>query len=38
MLLIAGPAVLPFAVVAGIAFVVTRTVVRHRHPGQSLPH
>jgi hypothetical protein len=38
MLLIVGPALLPFAVVAAVAVVVARTVVRHRHPDQSLPH
>ena len=36
MVLIAGPALLPFAAVAAVAFVVTRAVVRHRHPDQSL--
>jgi galactitol-specific phosphotransferase system IIC component len=39
MVLIAGPALLPFALIAAVAFVVTRMVVRHRHPDQSLhPH
>jgi hypothetical protein len=36
MLLIAGPAILPIAVIAAVAFVVIRSVTRHRHPDQSL--
>jgi hypothetical protein len=35
MLLIAGPALLPFALVAAIVFVVSRVVTRHRHPDET---
>jgi hypothetical protein len=35
MLLIAGPALLPFAIVAAVVYVVTRVVVHHRHPDET---
>jgi hypothetical protein len=39
MILIVGPAVLPFAVVFAIALAVYRAVARHRHTEQSpSPH
>jgi hypothetical protein len=39
MLLIAGPALLPFAVIAAVVLVVYRAIDRHRHPDQTLhPH
>jgi hypothetical protein len=39
MLLIAGPALLPFAVVALVGLVIYRAVGHHRHPDQTLhPH
>jgi galactitol-specific phosphotransferase system IIC component len=37
IVLIAGPALLPFAVIAAVGFVVTRLIMRHRHPDQSAP-
>jgi ABC-type branched-subunit amino acid transport system permease subunit len=36
MVLIAGPALLPFALVAAVVMVVYRAVTRHHHPDQSL--
>jgi hypothetical protein len=35
MVLIAGPALLPFAVVAVIVLAIVRA-IRHRHPDQTL--
>jgi hypothetical protein len=36
MLLIAGPALLPFGVVALIAVVIIRVVMHHRHPDETI--
>jgi hypothetical protein len=38
MVLLVGPALLPFAVVAAIALVVYRVVLRHNHTDQTIPH
>jgi hypothetical protein len=38
MVLIAGPALLPFAVIAAVAVLVTRAVGRHRHRDRYLHH
>jgi hypothetical protein len=39
MVLIAAPALLPFAVVIAAGLGVARVVVRHRHPDQTVhPH
>jgi hypothetical protein len=35
MILIIGPALLPVAVVGLVVLVVSRAVVRHRHPDQT---
>jgi hypothetical protein len=39
MVLIVGPALLPFVLVAGVTLLVWRTVARHHHPGPTVhPH
>ena len=36
VILIAGPALLPFAIIAAVVLVVWRAVIRHRHPDETL--
>jgi hypothetical protein len=35
MLLVVGPALLPFALVGLVAFVAARIITRHRHPDDT---